>query len=215
MIHGVVGVDGNDGDAARLKIPRQLHEAGEETLLLVLLDTPIAGGPSMTKAEKVQFHLQNLRAEGASYPVNWLRHKREYAEVKRQRDRDDAASLDPLARHDGGELDSGVLHSTEIESAFYRALEMYTTPRHHGVISLFRPKLVPAHVFGPDRWLSDVKRFLFHDNGWAPYCDRVDVFEVPGTHDTMVLEPNVRVLAARVRAEIESAERTAMSLGAR
>lgn len=206
------------GGLAALEMARQLHEAGEETLLLVLLDTPIAGGPSMTKAEKVQFHLQNLRAEGASYPVNWLRHKREYAEVKRQRDRDDAASLDPLARHDGdldGDLDRGVLHSTEIESAFYRALEIYTTPRHHGVISLFRPKLVPAHVFGPDRWLSDVKRFLFHDNGWAPFCDRVDVFEVPGTHDTMVLEPNVRVLAARVRAEIESAERTAMSLGAR
>lgn len=59
-----------------------------------------------------------------------------------------------------------------------------------------------------------MKRFLFHDNGWAPYRDRVDVFEAPGTHDTIVLESNVRVLAARVRAEIEAAERTAMSLGA-
>ena len=38
---------------------------------------------------------------------------------------------------------------------------------------------------------------------WAP---RTRVFEVPGTHDSMVLEPNVRVLAARMRACIEAAE---------
>jgi hypothetical protein len=34
----------------------------------------------------------------------------------------------------------------------------------------------------------------------------ITVSEVPGTHDSMVLEPNVRVLAARLRACIEEAE---------
>jgi thioesterase domain-containing protein len=67
-------------------------------------------------------------------------------------------------------------------------------------------------VFGPDRQINVDKRFIYHDNGWAPFCDRVDVFEVPGTHDSMVLEPNVRVLASRIRGEIEAAERSAMSL---
>ena len=33
-----------------------------------------------------------------------------------------------------------------------------------------------------------------------------EVVEVPGDHDSMVLEPNVRVLAARVRSVIEAAE---------
>jgi hypothetical protein len=32
------------------------------------------------------------------------------------------------------------------------------------------------------------------------------VHEVPGSHDAMVLEPNVRVLAARLRACIQKAE---------
>ena len=47
---------------------------------------------------------------------------------------------------------------------------------------------------------------IYHDNGWGPFVDNVDVFEVPGDHDSMVLEPNVRVLAARLRACIEDAE---------
>ena len=38
------------------------------------------------------------------------------------------------------------------------------------------------------------------------YADQVDVHEVPGDHDGMVLEPNVRVLAARLRQSIEAAE---------
>ena len=32
---------------------------------------------------------------------------------------------------------------------------------------------------------------------------------MPGDHDSMVLEPNVRALAARMRARIEAAERAA------
>jgi hypothetical protein len=34
----------------------------------------------------------------------------------------------------------------------------------------------------------------------------LEVIEVPGDHDSMVLEPNVRVLAARMRAVITLAE---------
>jgi thioesterase domain-containing protein len=35
----------------------------------------------------------------------------------------------------------------------------------------------------------------------------LQVVEVPGDHDSMVLEPNVRVLAARMRRVVEAAER--------
>jgi thioesterase domain-containing protein len=35
----------------------------------------------------------------------------------------------------------------------------------------------------------------------------VEVHEVPGDHDSMVLEPNARVLAQRMRQAIEAAER--------
>lgn len=189
------------GGYAALEMARQLREVGEETILLVLLDTPLPTGPSMTKVEKARFHLQNLRADGIRYPTAWLRGRLRWARTVHRRR---LGIVDESAE--------GALHSSEIEAAFYRALSRYDTRRHDGVISLFRPKLAIANVFGPDRMIDLGKRFLYPDNGWTPFCDRVDVFEVPGTHDSMVLEPNVRVLAARIRTEIDAAERSAMSL---
>ena len=50
------------------------------------------------------------------------------------------------------------------------------------------------------------REFVFHDNGWGAYAARLDVYEVPGNHDSMVLEPNVRVMAAALRACIARAE---------
>jgi hypothetical protein len=47
---------------------------------------------------------------------------------------------------------------------------------------------------------------VFHDNGWGQHVPGIDVYEVPGTHDSMVLEPNVRVMAARLRSCILEAE---------
>jgi len=71
---------------------------------------------------------------------------------------------------------------------------------------LFRPKLDVAHVLGPGRMTNARREFLFHDNGWGEYAARVDVHEVPGDHDSMVLEPNVRVLANKLQKCIRSVE---------
>jgi len=48
-----------------------------------------------------------------------------------------------------------------------------------------------------------------HDNGWGRHARTVDVHEVPGNHTTMVLEPNVKVLAARLRSTLDAAEASA------
>ncbi|MEZ4290360.1 MAG: hypothetical protein R3E53_07405 [Myxococcota bacterium] len=55
--------------------------------------------------------------------------------------------------------------------------------------------------------LSSAKQFVYEDNGWTPWVASLDVTEMPGDHDSMVLEPNVRVMAARLRtllAEVEA-----------
>ena len=75
-------------------------------------------------------------------------------------------------------------------------------------IALFRPRLRPTHQLGPGRAINADRRRIYHDNGWAPFVRRVEVFEMPGDHDSMVLEPNVRVLAARIRDSLDSAEAT-------
>ena len=71
---------------------------------------------------------------------------------------------------------------------------------------LFRPKLDRAYVLGEDRIVSRDREWLWEDNGWSPYCTRIDVREMPGDHDSMVLEPNVRVMAEQLRACIQEAE---------
>ena len=43
------------------------------------------------------------------------------------------------------------------------------------------------------------RNIVLDDNGWRTHVPQVDVVEVPGDHDSMVLEPNVRALARHMR----------------
>jgi hypothetical protein len=54
--------------------------------------------------------------------------------------------------------------------------------------------------------VSTLFEFVQDDNGWSPHVGSMAVNEVPGTHDSMVLEPNVRVLAAKLRVCLVNAE---------
>ncbi|MBP6738179.1 MAG: hypothetical protein KA139_12130, partial [Rhodobacteraceae bacterium] len=47
---------------------------------------------------------------------------------------------------------------------------------------------------------------VFTDNDLTRFAPALEVTEVPGDHDSMVLEPNVRTLAARLRAALAEAE---------
>ncbi|HPG27649.1 MAG TPA: hypothetical protein PLW10_18590, partial [Myxococcota bacterium] len=110
-------------------------------------------------------------------------------------------------------------HNVAIERAFRAALPRYRMRPYDGRLHLFRPALDRAYVLGPDRVLSSAKQFVYEDNGWTPWVASLDVTEMPGDHDSMVLEPNVRVMAARLRtllAEVEAergAEPAARTMG--
>ena len=56
------------------------------------------------------------------------------------------------------------------------------------------------------RWVSRGREYVEDDNGWTRWAPATQVVEVPGDHDSMVLEPNVRVLAARLKAAVAAAE---------
>jgi thioesterase domain-containing protein/malonyl CoA-acyl carrier protein transacylase/NAD(P)-dependent dehydrogenase (short-subunit alcohol dehydrogenase family)/acyl carrier protein len=181
------------GGITALEIARLLLAEGEEIGALVMLDTPIPANPEMTSSEKLRMHTAQLRREGVGYVGSWARNRIRW-ELSRRRPAEVTA-------------DTGALHSTEIEQAFHRAIERYEMRYYPGTISLYRPRLTPLHVFSVDRQIDPNRRFVYHDNGWGPWCDEVEVTEVPGNHDGMVLEPNVRVLAARIRERIEHFER--------
>ena len=86
--------------------------------------------------------------------------------------------------------------------AFLAALPGYRMEARQGRTILFRPPLDRKfHVTG-GRWVSTARQYVFPDNDLTPFAPALEVIEVPGDHDSMVLEPNVRVLAARLREAI-------------
>ena len=69
-----------------------------------------------------------------------------------------------------------------------------------------RPPLDRRWKVTGGNWVSSGREYVYPDNLWTPFAPRLEVVEVPGDHDSMVLEPNVRVLAARMKAAIQAAE---------
>ena len=186
------------GGIVAYEMAQQLSALGEEVSLLVMLDTPIPSDTPLSTQEKLAIHRQNLSREGLEYPVNWLKQKLEYR--KHMADK----THEREAQEQGG-AEPG-FHSLVIESAFYAALAKYQVKPLPMEIQLFRPKLRPTHQFSDGQLINRDRRRIYSDNGWSRYVPSVRVFEMPGDHDSMVLEPNVRILAAHLRRSIEGSE---------
>ena len=81
----------------------------------------------------------------------------------------------------------------------------YHTQVWNGNAVLFRPPLDLRWKVTGGRWVSAEREYVYADNDWTRYLPSLRVLEVPGDHDSMVLEPNVRVLAGLMRDCIEAA----------
>jgi thioesterase domain-containing protein len=176
------------GGITAFEMARQLRAAGEDVALLVMLDTSVPRSPILRASERARILWQRVRRRGPIAVSDWARDKLrfELARVRSKR-RGEAAHPQPCE-----------FRSEEIGAAFRRALERFDVKPYAGVGTLFRPRLSVAHVLGPGRMTNARREFVFPDNGWGAHAGRIDVHEVPGDHDSMVLEPNVRVVAARL-----------------
>jgi thioesterase domain-containing protein/acyl carrier protein len=173
-------------------IARQLEAAGEVVSLVVLLDTPVPMRPRLSRADKALIKLAELRAKGPGYLVQWAKARWEWERQKRN------AVTAPVAENQ--------LHNAEIEAAFRAALPIYNMTRRVGATVLFRPPLDLHWQVTGGKWVSAAKEYVQADNDLTQFAPALQVIEVPGDHDSMVLEPNVRVMAARLRAVIAAAE---------
>ena len=172
------------------EIARQLEAAGDSVPLVVLLDTPVPLRPMLSKADKLMIRLAEIRAEGPAFFARWWREKQAW---KR-------------AQAEGATQGEAEFHNAAIEAAFRAALPIYDMGRRDGATVLFRPPLDRRWQVTGGRWVSAAREFVVHDNDLTPFAPALEVIEVPGDHDSMVLEPNVRVLSARMRAVIEATE---------
>lgn len=185
------------GGITAYEIARQLEAAGDKVSLLVLLDTPLPMRPLINRVDKAYIKLAELRQGGAGFIWKWAQGRVRW-ELDRLRNRN---APPPAPR-------THQLNNEAIQAAFLRALPRYQVNAWAGNAVLFRPPLDLHWKVAGGRWVSAGREYVFADNDWTRYLPALKVLEVPGDHDSMVLEPNVRVMAGLLKGCIEEAEKT-------
>ena len=183
------------GGLAAYEIAHQLKAAGEEVAAVIMLDTPLPRRTPLTRSDKLGVHRLRIKEEGLRYFWDWAE-RRVLWEIEKRK----AVQF---------ESSTAEFHNKAIEAAFYEAIGKYQVEPWTGPITLFRPKLDLRYEVKAGRWINSARELVDEANFWRPYAENLEVFEVPGDHDSMVLEPNVRVLAKEMKAVIDEAERTA------
>ncbi|MGB7243720.1 MAG: beta-ketoacyl synthase N-terminal-like domain-containing protein [Sulfitobacter sp.] len=195
--HGPYMVGGfSGGGITAYEIAQQLTAMGEEVSVLVMLDTPLPVAEPVTLRDRLMIQWIELRKKGLNYPLQWARNRIAWELSKRRGDAD------------GDDMPANQFHNTEIEAAFMESVRSYQVKPWNGPLAMMRPPLVGTWEVAPGRWINDERDYVLHDNGWTGWAPKIEVFEVPGDHDSMVLEPNVRVLGARMKRCIEAAGRS-------
>jgi acyl transferase domain-containing protein/thioesterase domain-containing protein len=180
------------GGVIAWEMAQQLREAGEEVALLALLDTPLPVRPGLSTGDKVLMKLTELRRKGPGYLAEWLRARRAWQRAQREEG--------PPPPADGARF-----NSERIAAGFLKAMAAYRLRPLEAPVALFRPPLDRHWKVTGGRWISAEKEFVLPDNGWGPFAPALQVIEVPGDHDSMVLAPNVTVLAQELREVIAQA----------
>ena len=182
------------GGITAWEIARQLEASGDKVALLVMLDTPLPVRPSLTRIDRAMIKAQELRRKGPGYLLEWGRNRIRWELARR------------AAPADAPQTGAQQFHDAAIEAAFREAVAAYSLAPWSGPVALFRPPLDRRWKVSRGNWVSAAREYVFDDNAWARWAPDLRIFEVPGDHDSMVLEPNVRVLAARMKSCIEDAE---------
>ncbi len=181
------------GGITAYEMAQQLRDAGEEVAVLALLDTPLPVRPSLTRRDKALIKGQELRRKGLGYLGEWAGNRLRWELSKRR------------ARP----IDSDVMaefNSHKIEAAFREALIAYDLKPWDGPVALLRPPLDRHWKVSSGRWVSKQREYVYDDNDWTEWAPNLEVLEVPGDHDSMVLVPNVSVLAEQLKTLIERAQ---------
>ena len=182
------------GGLTAYEMTRQLRAAGEEVAMLVLLDTPLPWKGVVGRADRVKIQMQRLQKQGPAYIWEWFRNRVawELGKVRRRFSPSDEIE------------EPATFHSEAVEAAFRAALTRYKVEPIDVPTWLFRPALDTTYDLGGGRYADKDRELVLPDNGWTPYIPELHVVETPGDHDGMVLEPNVRSLAAAFRSAIDS-----------
>ncbi|MGY4828000.1 type I polyketide synthase [Sphaerotilaceae bacterium SBD11-9] len=189
------------GGLIAYEMARQLLERGEQVLGVLMLDTPAREIPNFSFSDRLSMLSQTARREGLSVIKQKIASRIAWQKEKRSRQEAHHAA-------DGMNGNAANFQSKRIGDAFFRSLVKYKIPKVPVEVAVFRPKLDVKFTLSGDRQVDSFRNYVRADNFWTPHVGRLQVFEVPGTHDNMVLEPNVRVLVSLLRRVIDGVSKT-------
>ena len=171
---------------------RQLTAQGGEVPLLTLIDSenpryyrdlPLLAKAAM-RAQRLEYHLSNLTK---SRPADVPRYVRDRFRVVRYR----MSGLRVRVNHTLGWL-SGGTSVEELERILTTASAHYDPPPYTGRAAVFQSIEKPRGRY----WDLQV--------GWRDLVrGRVEVYDIPGDHESMLQEPHVRIFASRMRECLE------------
>lgn len=182
------------GGLTAYEIVHQLEEMGQQVSLLVMLDTPLPVRKPLSRSDRMAIQLQELKKKGVGYPFVWAKNRVRW-EISKRRGIQET------------EQSGQQFHNAEIEAAFWGALPRYEMKPWKGNAVLFRPPLIGHWQVGNGKMVDSERTYVENDNGWSDWMENIEVIEVPGDHDSMVLEPNVRVMATGMKRLIRAAEK--------
>jgi acyl transferase domain-containing protein/thioesterase domain-containing protein len=186
------------GGLTAYEMARQLRAAGEEVAMLVMLDTPLPLREPVSRRDRLAIRLSELREAGPGFVWKWLRDRVSYELRRRSKARAVEAEVAAEA--------TGAFHDLAIEAAFIAALPGLQVTQWDGPVALFRPPLDRRWKVTGGRWINAGRDYVVEDNGWTSHMPQLRVIEVPGDHDSMVLEPNVRRMASVLREILREAD---------
>jgi thioesterase domain-containing protein/acyl carrier protein len=172
------------GGVVAYEMAQRLRRDGENVGLLVFLDTFHPG----TKARRPTFadRFERLLQEGPRYLQTQAKYK-----VQRH--------LDELSRelkmrffaNQGLPLPLE-LRDMQLTRAFLEASERYRPESYAGPVTLFRA-----------RRIAEVYKHVGPKLGWDDLTPNLSIVEVPGDHDSLVLEPNVQFLTLHLKKALQ------------
>lgn len=130
------------GGLVAYEMAQQLRASGEDTALVVMLDTPYPDVPVLSIQDRAMMKLQDLQRDGLSFVGKWIGHHIE-GRLRRAQ-----------ARNAGQGKSTVQFHNEEIEGAFRRALGRYRGVSYNGSVLLMRPKLVVRYRISGGRELN-------------------------------------------------------------
>jgi thioesterase domain-containing protein len=191
------------GGLIALEICQQLHAQGKKPTLLVLFDTAVPGCDQHVAAkDQALSHWQKLRNQGANYLRQRFVSKTGYWRFRLHRGAQAAACA--CYEFLGRSLPAS-LHYYQVEEAHKRALDRYIVQPYPGKITLMRAADV-EETAGTRRNPT---------LGWETMAKGgLEIYDVPGGHISMFEEPNVRILAEKLKiillaSEAEAAKESA------